>query len=256
MGVLFLFLNTFLFIYYCNSTYSNFSFINLIGFGGIGVVNSAALDQSEFNMKHIQESLPAQGKPKFICRIWRDGGMVFYRTFEYDAQNKEQQRIVAQKTVRAFLTDRNEAHTLLKGSNFRKFRTSTSARSKYDQVGVFRSMGSKRRSPSYSGHISYDKLHIAISYSEKFFSEPLAYELAVKTAKMLRVYFSIKDDSDEHVEKLWEYQSFKAARKNFRKMETKQQAIEEIVDKLEELIAYCDERRSNDVKSREKSTID
>jgi hypothetical protein len=176
---------------------------------------------------HIHESLPGQGVPKIIGRIWKCKCLVFYETQEYTPETKQSAIDLINAKIKLF-KDENKGM-------FNSYKTMPIKSSKHGVVGVFRYSGTEKCYPSYCANIKKKPLKIEICYSIKYFGEDLALDLAVRMSKTLRICIN-----HEHLmEELNEYLAYKKKLRQFRRPERIKKAVSNIVEAYEELEKYC-----------------
>ncbi len=179
-------------------------------------------------MEHIHESLPRQGTPKFIARIWNNGCLIFYETESFENKTKEQARDLIKAKVALFKQEN-------KGLLNRGYKVLPTKSSKHGVVGVFKCQAGKKAHPAYYANVSKNGIKRLVSYSVNYFGDDLALELAVRMSKTLRICI----DHPLLLVELDKYKAFKRRKKNFRIPDRIEKAINEIVERYEELEEYC-----------------
>ncbi len=178
-------------------------------------------------MKHIHESLPRQGSPKFIARIWNNNCLIFYETEAFTKDTKETALKLIQAKVVHFKQENKDILS-------RGYKICPTKRSRYCVVGVYKNIAQKRSYPAYVANVTKKEIKITVTYSTMFFGEDLALDLAVRMSKTLRLCI----DHPELIEDVEEFKSFKMARKNFRNFNLVK-AVNEIVEEYDYLEDHC-----------------
>lgn len=178
-------------------------------------------------MKHIHESLPGQGCPKFIARIWKSGCLVFYDTIQFDPDTK--------KTAKELLKARVGHFKQENRGLFCTFKVTPTKQSQYGVVGVFKYNEGKKQSAAYAGSVQKNKFKIELAYSIKFFGDDIALDLAIRTSKLIRICINYQELIDE----LNEYREFKKKLCRFRLAHKKEKASFEIIEHFEVLENKC-----------------